>query len=209
MAAYGWSYVAGFIFISARAILYLISNVRMGVINAIYGDPTITIGNFWMGFFCLVSYGVVLGALYKRPTRAKSEYDVKRGSFYGSIAGVVGGIAATISWIIGISSKLWEPISGTLSVTSLTTRLINEIVITVAFGAIFGVIYSMYYNSTPGKGIIKGLSLGLIIYLISGVRFGVINLAYNWIDMTMIMFWIGFFTWIVYGLVLGYLYKKE
>ena len=133
---------------------------------------------------------------------------IKRGFFYGVIAGVGSGVVGTISWIIGMSLRIWEPIPSILSATSLTTRLINEIVIAVAFGAIFGVLYSMYYDATPGKGILKGLVFGLLLFFISSVRFGFIGLAYYGMDAAIQVLWPGFFTLITFGLVLGYLYKK-
>jgi len=193
-------------------ILYLISNLYYGVLLVQrWGYETITdaIGAWWMGFFTLATYGIVLGALYKKPTRAIIKSDTRNGILPGALAGVVGGIAAIIFMITGVILKVWEPVPGILSAMYLTTNHLFEIIVTCAFGAIFGILYSIYYNSTPGKGILKGLVFGLILYLISSVRIGVLLVGYGiYFNRGMVIFWIGFFTWIVYGLVLSLLYRE-
>ena len=191
-------------------ILYLIGGFYPGVhIWERYMDIVSAIGTWWMVFFCLTSYGLVLGALYRRPTRAVGKHDVKSGVFSGTVAGVIGGIAATIFMIIGVNLKVWAPfVPGILSATSFTAHHILEIIVTIAFGAIFGAMYSIYYDSTPGKGILKGLVYGLLLYLISSIRTGVLFAGYGNLSYAISVFWLGFFTLAVYGLVLGALYRK-
>jgi len=192
-------------------ILFLASNFYAGVLYLErYGYIVIdlVIGTWWMGFFCLVSYGIVLGALYKRPTRTIGKYDLKQGISYGAVAGLIGGIAAIIAIIIGVNLGLWMPVPGILSATFLTTHHIFEVTIVILFGALFGVIYSRCYDSIPGKSIIKGLVYSMIIYLASSIRIGVLLESYEYANKAIVVLWLGFFTWIIYGLVLGYLYRK-
>lgn len=191
-------------------ILFLISNMRVGVLNLVYSGYVG--GNifrwWWPGFFSLVPYGLTLGILYKKSTQAIRRYDMKSGAFYGTVAGMVSGIASTISMVIGVNLGVWEYI-GLLSSTFFTTNHIFEIVVAIVYGAIFGAIYSMYHDSTPGKGILKGLVYGLILYLLSSFRSVVLAFGYGYTQYAIALFWLGFFTWIVYGLVLGYFYKNK
>jgi len=196
-------------------ILYLIGGLYFGFLALVrYGlgerALSFALGNWWMIFCCLVSYGLVLGVLYKKPTHTVRKYDVRNGIIPGTIAGAIGGMAAIVSMIVGVNIGIWDPVHvvpGLLSAFSFTTLHIFEVIVTIAFGAIFGAIFSMYYNSTPRKGITKGLIFGLILYLIKDVRMGYIGAGYNYFNEAIAIFWIGFFTFTAYGLVLGYLYK--
>ena len=64
------------------------------------------------------------------------------------------------------------------------------------------------YDSIPGKGIWKGTTAGLLIWFIKDVTTGV-DFAIEQEPISVIaMMWVGFFTWIVSGMVIGKLYKK-
>lgn len=197
-------------------ILYLIGGLYFGFLALVrYGlgecALTFALANWWMIFFCLVSYGLVLGALYERPARTIRRYDFRDGIIPGTIAGLVGGIVAIVSMIVGVNLRVWDPthvIPGLLATSSFTTLHMFEIIVTIAFGAIFGAIFSMYYDSTPSKGIMKGLLFSLILYLIKDIRMGVIGAGYGYFNAAIAIFWIGFFTLTVYGLVIGVLYRK-
>ncbi len=164
-------------------ILYLISNIRTGVLNVVYFgyEGSSIFAWWWAGFFTLVSYGLVLGFLYEKPTQAIRRYDMKSGVFYGTVAGIVSGIVATIFMVIGVNLKVWDPehvLPGLLLSTFFVTHHIFEFLVAIAFGAIFGAIFSMYYYSTPGKGVLKGLVYGLILYLMANIRIGVLCMGY-------------------------------
>jgi hypothetical protein len=192
--------------------LFLISNFYYGVLVeswGLFGEVGGAIGPWWMGFFTLTTYGIVLGALYKKPIRAISEYNVKSGVFSGAIAGVITGVVAIISLIMGVILGVWERVPGILSATFFTASHIFEIVVAIVFGAIFGVIYSMYHDSTPGKGILKGLVFGLILFFISRARIAILIGGYGYINTAIIITWHGFFTFFVYGIVLSLLYKPK
>ena len=128
---------------------------------------------------------------------------MKRGVVAGAVAGLVGGISAVIFGGIGYQLGLYG-----LRVISVMEWTIYTIILTVIYGAIFGIIYAKIYDSIPGKAILKGITAGSIIWFIKDIATGV-DLALEREPVSVIaMIWVGFFTWIVYGLVIGILYKK-
>jgi len=83
-------------------------------------------------------------------------------------------------------------------------------VLATIFGAIFGVIYARFYPLIPDKGLMKGLYFGMMIWLIKDIAAG----AYAAITMGAVAVGVslvagGVYMWIVYGLVLGALYRKQ
>jgi hypothetical protein len=82
------------------------------------------------------------------------------------------------------------------------------LVITLVFGTIFGMMYEKVYDSIPGKGIMKGLIAGLAIWLIKDIATGAYLGAERAKVSVIAIIWVGFTIWIVYGLVIGLLYKK-
>jgi len=129
---------------------------------------------------------------------------LKNAILAGAIAGLVSGIITAMIVIIGYSLGLW----GMMSIPSIEL-VTNMLVLTIFFGVIFGAIYAKFYDSIPGKSAIKGLIFGLMIWLIKDIAAG----AY--VAFTMREFAVGInlivggsYMWIIYGLVLGYLYKK-
>jgi uncharacterized membrane protein YagU involved in acid resistance len=81
-------------------------------------------------------------------------------------------------------------------------------IVAIIFGAIFGRIYEMVQRSIPGKGSMKGLNFGLLIWLICDIAAGAyVGLVINEVSTAIGLISFGFFTWIVYGYILGTLYK--
>ncbi len=77
------------------------------------------------------------------------------------------------------------------------------IILTIIFGAIFGEIFAKFF------GKMKGINFGLLIWLIKDIAAGAyIALIDNLVSAAIGLIFIGFFMWIVYGYVLGMLYKK-
>ncbi|WP_455277973.1 hypothetical protein [[Eubacterium] cellulosolvens] len=138
---------------------------------------------------------------------------MKSGIFAGAIAGVIMGIGSTIlAYILGILLQFIEPIGG-LEIWDPSMQILlalAEISLGLIWGSIFGAIYSYTHNIIPGKGIIKGLYFGLIILLIKDIAAGsYVALMLMQIQTAINLIIYGFFMWIIYGLILGYLYKKE
>jgi hypothetical protein len=118
----------------------------------------------------------------------------------GAVAGLVGSIVAIIFGVI-LCFVGWCPMP-----TSQSSVVM--IIISIIFGAIFGRIYEMVQRSIPGKGSMKGLNFGLLIWLICDIAAGAyVGLVINEVSTAIGLISFGFFTWIVYGYILGTLYK--
>lgn len=131
---------------------------------------------------------------------------MKSGLVAGAVAGVVSGIISVVVGFIGSESVLglYSTVPG-----SIESIIISMIVLTIIFGAIFGVLYSKFYDAVPLEGALKGLSFGLIIWLVKDIASAAyIGIVDRIIEVAIGLVFIGFFMWIVYGLVLGTLYKK-
>ena len=136
---------------------------------------------------------------------------MKSGIFAGAIAGVVMGIVSIIISHILIGLRLIDPIGG-LEIWDLSMQILlalAEISLGLIWGSIFGAIYAYTHDIIPSKGVIKGLYFGLIIWLIKDVAAGSYTaLILTQIQTALLLIIYGFIMWIVYGLLLGYLYKK-
>ena len=137
---------------------------------------------------------------------------MKSGLTAGAIAGIVTGIVSFALGPMLAQIGIIEPLGGTWEIWDPSFYVVYALAfisLALIWGTIFGLIYSRYYDSAPGKGVIKGLLFGLMIWLIKDVAAGS-YVALMWVEISISVALIiaGFFMWIVYGLVLGYLYKK-
>jgi hypothetical protein len=72
-----------------------------------------------------------------------------------------------------------------------------------------GAAFSYLYSLIPGKDAVKGLYFGLSIWVIKDVAAGsYLALTMMEVNSAILLIIPGFFMWVVYGPVLGYLYKK-
>jgi hypothetical protein len=130
----------------------------------------------------------------------------------GTVAGAAAGIAGVISSSIFVNIGLFEPIGGPeIWDTSLMMLFtVAFISLGIIWGMIFGVVFKQFYDRVPGDGMLKGFYFGLLIWIIKDVAAGsfaaLINLE---TELAIGLISVGFFMWIAYGPVLGYLYKKE
>ena len=122
---------------------------------------------------------------------------MKSGAGAGAIAGLIGGIVGVISGFIGSIIGLYEMPTGDIITISATM-----IVLTIVFGAIFGEIFAKFARTS-------GLNFGLLIWFVKDIAAGVyIGLIDKLVSIAIALIFTGFFMWIVYGYVLGVLYKK-
>ena len=128
---------------------------------------------------------------------------IKSGVVAGIIAGVVAGVSGVLFGGLGAFLGLY----GTPPI-SLVAWTIYWMIITTIFGAIFGFLYETLYDSIPGEGIKKGAAAGLMVWLIKDIATGVYLGAEQAAVSVVAIIWVGFFIWIVYGLVIGILYTK-
>jgi hypothetical protein len=128
---------------------------------------------------------------------------MKSGPAAGFIGGLASVIAASIFYPVGTMIGLLPP-----SQADPMTFSIKMLVTTIIFGVIFGFIYVKLFDCFPGKGVMKGLYFGLMIWLIKDITAGTYVYIMEFPTIPTILVWMGFFMWVVYGLVIGYLYKK-
>jgi hypothetical protein len=137
---------------------------------------------------------------------------MKNGILAGAIAGVVMGICTVIVGFTSVSYiGIMQP---TYDVTWTPTLMmwltLAQISLGIIWGGIFGAIYTFVYNIIPRKGVIKGLFFGLLIWLVKDIAAGSYTaLMIMNVKIAIELIYYGFFMWIIYGLILGYLYKKE
>ena len=134
----------------------------------------------------------------------------------GAIAGAIMDIVAVVLVYIFTSIGIIEPPGGLEGVLALTGLFaVAHLSVDLIWGIIFGMIYAFFYDLIPSKGAVKGLYFGLLIWLIKDIAassYAVLVLVdipsaiTRALAIDLVLF--GFFMWIAYGLVLGYLYKK-
>jgi hypothetical protein len=137
---------------------------------------------------------------------------MKNAVLAGLIAGLVSGIVSSLLVFASLSiGLLGANIIGVAGQPEITNSAIYTILLTVIFGTLVALIYAKFYDSIPGEGLKKGLYFGLMIWFVKDI------MAAAYIVLPMMrpaivgvnLIVIGFYIWVIYGLVLGYLYKKE
>ena len=122
--------------------------------------------------------------------------------------GIVNFVLGYMLSIIGVT----EPLGGSWEIAQSLLMLIVLALfsLSVIWGIFFGVIYGRFFDNIPGKGIMKGLVYGILVWIAKDVAAGsYVALIFMATSISINLILVGFFMWIVYGLVLGYLYKKE
>jgi len=193
-------------------ILYLTQDLWPAFYYLVYGNLTWISGFLFSGIFVSLTYGFLQGALYEGTQYlGKVKYDIKSGMTVGAIAGLIGGIVAFIlqfinTFIIEVPNSWLDQISSNISIVNLAAI---EIVPMTVWGVIFSTLFVLFFDRIPGKGSVKGLYFGLILCLLCVIRKFSWGIPYAMRYDTMIM---GIITYslmfIIYGLVLGLLYKK-
>ena len=118
----------------------------------------------------------------------------------GAIAGVVGGIAGVVLGLVCVPIGFWCAMTNTSAAAT--------IVLTIIFAVIFAVLYSKLCDSIPSKGVLKGIYFGLMIWVVNIAAGAYVALVGGEISTGSSLIIFGFFIWIVYGALLGALYKK-
>jgi vacuolar-type H+-ATPase subunit I/STV1 len=123
----------------------------------------------------------------------------------GTIAGLISGIVCSIIGYWWYSMRVFEFTPGSLMEVAVSLG-----VLTVIFGIIFSLIYARFYSLIPSEGVWKGLYFGLMIWLIKDIAAGSYATFVAKQPGIGIDFIVGgLYMWAIYGIALGYLYKKE
>ncbi|WP_455276474.1 hypothetical protein [[Eubacterium] cellulosolvens] len=209
--------------------IWFITKIRLETFELAYGRFIQAVGAISYGFFMWLSYGLVLGILYESlhkkyniPKEKKKiiRYDMSSGILPGAISGLCGGVAASVFAVMGQITENWGVLTAGGQLISTIefwwSQAGTHILINMIWGTIFALFFTKVYNLVPGKGVKKGLYYGLILYAINVFMIGTycVPWAIYHNDWTMAQYYAGAL-WIigganavVYGLVLGYLYKK-
>jgi hypothetical protein len=208
--------------------LYIITAFRIETYVIPYGSDILnSVGDLFDSSFAWISFGLVLGIFYQLlserycPTREETKiitYDMKSGILPGAIAGVLGGTAAGICAIAGHLTGYWGVITAGKILPTIQFwyfQFGHHVLMNMIWGSFFGLIFPRVYNLVPGKKVGKGLCYGLILFLITSFNVGVLVLGFfayhNAWQFALIQFLSNITSAanaIVFGLVLGYLYRK-
>jgi hypothetical protein len=198
-------------------IIFLITNIRDGTFWWSYGTRPFTIAWIFVGFFQIIAYGLMLSFLYeslheeysipKEKLKIK-EYGLRGGFLPGAIAGLLGGILASIFQII-MNVWIWKLGTIGLQIDFLIGQVGTHLFLNMFWGAVFGAIFGKFYNLVPGKLVMKGLYFSMIILLITSIRTAAYFSGWDLFQYAISWAVVGFFNAIVFGLVLGYLYKPK
>ncbi|WP_455278417.1 hypothetical protein [[Eubacterium] cellulosolvens] len=137
---------------------------------------------------------------------------MKNAILAGAIAGAVADIAAIASAYVFGNIGVFEPPGGSMEIWTASMFLllgVAHLALDMIWGMIGGAAYSFLYGTIPGKAAVKGLYFGLSIWVIKDVAAGsYLALTMNEVNSAILLIIGGFFMWIVYGAVIGYLFKK-
>jgi hypothetical protein len=137
---------------------------------------------------------------------------MKNAILAGAIAGAVADIAVIASAYVFGSIGVFEPPGGSMEIWTISMWAllgVAHLSLDIFWGMIGGGAYSFLYDMIPGKDAMKGLTFGISIWVIKDVAAGsYLALTMAEVNSAIMLIIGGFVMWIVYGLVLGYLYKK-
>ena len=129
---------------------------------------------------------------------------MKSGVYAGAVAGLISGIMCSFLGYVWVLLRIFE-----FSPGPLIDVFVSITLLTVIFGAIFGFIYARFYSLIPSEGFKKGLYFGLMIWFIKDIAAGsYVTFVARQIAIGFDLIVGGLYMWIIYGLVLGVLYKK-
>ena len=196
-------------------ICYFIYDIRGATYYLFYGDILTVISQIsWI--FTWIAYALVLGFIYEflrsryfiTKERLKIiKYDIKNGIHPGAIAGLLGGISAFITIVIGIVMEFWPPSVPDPDIGFFLSQLGTHAFFNMIWGIVFGMLFAMFYDRIPGKGIKKGIVYSLTLFFITTFRGSIYGLPYG--NLIFYSFsTISFFHFLTVGLVLGLLYRK-
>jgi hypothetical protein len=141
---------------------------------------------------------------------------MKKAVMAGIIGGFLAGVSNFVLAYIGLNMEgsilSYRLFLFVIPDSSLTIAFI-EITLGIMWGVIFGAFYAFFYDYIPGIGVKKGFIFSLILWTAGSLRPATLSGSHGY--GTPFVFWalawalVGFFsTCILYGLTLGYLYKK-
>lgn len=198
---------------------YLIYQIYFAIILApmymIYLD--FLVFQIFFGPLNWIAYGLVIGALYEflrnryvTEEPKVIEYSMSGGVLPGAIAGAISGLATFFTIFLSVYTGLWPIFPRELiDFSFIMSQLGTQIMIHLLSGLYIGAVFPKVYNLIPGKGITKGLVYGItVIFLLAELRLGIMSISFGEWPTPMVTITTGGVAAIVFGLVLGLLYRK-
>jgi len=190
-------------------LVFLFTAFRDAIWWAAYGVLIYAISLILLYIFASIIYGLVLGILYDGIAPKLRKFDLTKGAHAGTIAGILGGLAAYLMQILDNILHISVPQGfDWMEITIILSQLLTHVGIHTIYGAAFGVIFAIVYSLVPKKNISKGIVYGLIAYLITDFHAATYLIFNGEIPGGIATAYIGFVAFLVYGIVLGYLFRK-
>ena len=196
---------------------YSIYIIRTGMLILFYGFVLFAFSFFLIGFLPWIIYGLAIGILYEfmsnryhviKDKRLIKTHPIMSGFFPGTIAGCIYGVMAFSSNLLMGILGIWAWIPNYLAdIEFLLNQLGTHVFFNLIWGGIFGMLFAFFYERIPDGKISKSLIFSMIIFSITSFRVGIYYLVYGSFPGFFGWVFFGFFAFIPYGLLLGYLYK--
>ena len=207
--------------------LWVITNIRLQAFMIPYAQVLSAAGDIFAGFFRWFTFGLVLGFLYELLHRKYSipkekkkiiTYGLISGIIPGAIAGIMQGVAAGFVSVIGHMTGRWGvPVGGEIisTISYWASQFGTHMLINMIWGTVFGAFFALVYNLVPGKKVIKGLCFGLLMFFITTFQihtwlivWSANHDAWQLVSVWILNIFVYVFDFVVFGLVLGLLYRK-
>jgi hypothetical protein len=134
------------------------------------------------------------------------KHDLKSGFYPGAVAGFLSGVGSFFYAALIINPLLWPKYMEDIGF--LLGQLGTLVLFDMIWGIVFGILYVMFYENIPSKGVLKGLVFGVILYVILTFINALYFYAYSNYGMGLWSLLAGPFVFIVFGLVMGLIYRK-
>ncbi|MCW4033611.1 MAG: hypothetical protein NWF08_09515 [Candidatus Bathyarchaeota archaeon] len=207
--------------------LYVILVIRGDTFMIPYGLFLMVAGDLFSGIFIWPAYGLALGFFYQflhnkyYPTKEEPKiitYSMKSGLLPGAIAGLMEGVAAGFVSVIGHLTGRWGvPVGGEIisTISYWASQFGTHMLINMIWGTVFGAFFALVYNLVPGKKVLKGLYFGLLMFFITTFQLYIWLIvwsanhdAWQLVSVWILNIFVYGFDFVVFGLVLGLLYRK-
>jgi hypothetical protein len=193
-------------------LVFLFIGFRESIWIAAYASHILAMSIGFADLLASITYGLILGMLYYEPARTFVRPDMTKGTLAGIIAGILGGIAAYLMQIID-NIYVYKLGTAWMDPSFILSQLSVHLGVHAIYGGVFGAIFVCVYDMVPKKGLSKAIVYGLIAFLVTDVHFAFRYILYALTVWPEILgenigtLYIGFVAFLVFGIVLGYLYK--
>jgi uncharacterized membrane protein YagU involved in acid resistance len=131
--------------------------------------------------------------------------ELKKGLISGIIAAIV---LIIIFFIIMMVTNTGEWYSATFPEMMTTEAMWTGTLSTLLIGIFMGLIYSVINSAVPGTGTRKGLNYGFMVWLLAGIMWPIMMIAFAPITIWIIELISGLISYSIAGAVIAIIYEK-